>query len=99
HTCSYTLSLHDALPILGPFALAVNTDVAVVLANDAVGNRKAQACAFSNGLGGKKRIEYFFQVGFGNARPIVRHDDQHLVRALFGDRKSTRLNSSHVAIS
>src|SRR3712207_7416914 len=70
----YTLSLHDALPILRP---------------------RAGALPRLPGEGGG--------AGHGGDRPGVPHHQQlvgvHGRRARAGDRKSTRLNSSHANIS
>src|SRR5699024_11880466 len=92
----FFLSLHDALPILTPFILAffsfyvlrqlfvqIETKLATQFANKTTENLRNKL--FSN---------YF-------AKPIsIRKGTGHLVTlAMEGDRKSTRLNSSHVSIS
>src|SRR5690625_5690301 len=84
----FLLSLHDALPIL---LLSVPRDSIVPIPGSGEGKINA---AFAHG--GPKllvktleqstglRIDNYIEMGFGG---------------LAGDRKSTRLNSSHVAIS
>src|SRR5207253_7802412 len=74
-TYSYTLSLHDALPICPDLG-----DVARVLPDKPFGDRRGVADLAD------------LEVGLVLAHDLVGH-------ALAADRKSTRLNSSHVAIS
>src|ERR1051326_3280778 len=47
--------------------------------NDAVTQAQAQTCSLPHLLGRKKRIEYFGQVGFCDARPIVLENDPDTV--------------------
>src|SRR5690606_41740348 len=85
---TYTLSLHDALPIFVPGIAAIDQ------------HRRRQAVKTA-GLG---------HLGLGDARDLVVDDFLGLaalvarggivvVAVAVGDRKSTRLNSSHVKIS
>src|SRR5207249_12264251 len=69
-TETYTLSLHDALPILSTSAPARSSHVSRVA-------RYAPSASSR-----------------GNTKPCLHHRDERA-----GDRKSTRLNSSHVSIS
>src|SRR5690625_5441795 len=81
---NYTLSLHDALPILPEEALAVILPTST----------KPKPSFSINGT-----VVPFLSKpaarpkGFGKVRPNI------FCSKPFGDRKSTRLNSSHVAIS
>src|SRR5207253_5368010 len=90
-TYVYTLSLHDALPILGVYALSP-TQVFVVgafgtLLSTSDGGRSWR----KHDLKWDKLIERIVKEG-GYVEP-------NLNAVYFRDRKSTRLNSSHVAIS
>src|SRR5690606_42025003 len=92
----YTLSLHDALPIYQSFTYSkrfVETDqYEISLSNDASKNRD--------------RITYQVNV-VKDQRPSISvntYSDTVLYKrvvlgGMIGDRKSTRLNSSHVKIS
>src|SRR5439155_24591097 len=84
-TAIYTLSLHDALPI---FAIGENADQFSVFCDRHAGNL-VLAHHF-------ERVRDFGVRGHGDGI-----DDHAALRALYlvEDRKSTRLNSSHVAIS
>src|SRR5207253_10766072 len=89
----HSLSLHDALPIFSrsfyisirllPRALREPVALAYLLA------RTSDTIADSNAVPAEKRIELLdrFAAGIAGKNEVI------------GDRKSTRLNSSHVAIS
>src|SRR5699024_11340002 len=79
------LSLHDALPILAHDDVEVSAQHAGLTGAGALPDR-------SRGLAGHLHGQVL-QDGF------VRVDAQCRLRPLLGDRKSTRLNSSHVSIS
>src|SRR5437868_11131340 len=75
-TENYTLSLHDALPILG--------------AGEHVLHAEHEKHAFMHPVGGRVEEE---------ARDHLIIVGKHRENGPIGDRKSTRLNSSHVSIS
>src|SRR5207253_10508340 len=93
----YTLSLHDALPISISEILAFQVQkillrlgiFASVHRAKRSGNRKDM---FTIYIGGYSILEF---------SKIVKYDilEESPFAVEFGDRKSTRLNSSHVAIS
>src|SRR5699024_12793080 len=77
----FTLSLHDALPILGKVGTAALLPTAIT--------------EFGEGLElPRAEVMLFFA-----AREAAHHRLFHHVPWLASDRKSTRLNSSHVSIS
>src|SRR5699024_12731243 len=81
----YTLSLHDALPIFQQHA-------------QQVGARRAAAVAGDKHQRVFRRVYLGLQIGIDSLRrekEVFRH--RRIVAV--GDRKSTRLNSSHVSIS
>src|SRR5690606_41881220 len=90
----YTLSLHDALPIFGDgprgdgiVRVALAEDLGVVLE---VGPERVGPHRFDrDGAGFRIPGVGPHQLGESRRQPCL----------LFGDRKSTRLNSSHVKIS
>src|SRR5690606_39761405 len=94
-TATYTLSLHDALPILG--------------AGIAHGVREELAADGHLMAAGGRALDQRHDVAVGNrgfdedgADPAIhQHGHQGLDpgKPRLGDRKSTRLNSSHVKIS
>src|SRR5699024_11777904 len=97
-TCTYTLSLHDALPIswittiffsmtifLGLGALHL-VGIDQIMAESSAGNTAAPLLA--EFLGGDVLMSFISAVAFATILAVVS-----------GDRKSTRLNSSHVSIS
>src|SRR5437868_12142382 len=79
-----TLSLHDALPIFGAHR---------ILANHAIRCRAPGQLLQSNGLG---CMGYAVPAAIG--AQLV-YPERPVVAMLGEDRKSTRLNSSHVSIS
>src|SRR5206468_13013234 len=94
----YTLSLHDALPIL----LLENESIVTAAFGSHNVRSIAHAQAFAEELGiDCSRFE--FQLLYGMAGPIKRAlvEMGYRVREYcpVGDRKSTRLNSSHDQIS
>src|SRR5207253_9495439 len=92
-----TLSLHDALPIFG------ETGAALALRQEQV----PQTRGFSDGLqllddgGGLPPVAFANLVieGFFVRVDVLVHEGGKPRQQLLQDRKSTRLNSSHVAIS
>src|SRR5207249_9599284 len=91
----YTLSLHDALPISAPDgADAVagrDRDAAREAGNDTVGRQRQATGLRHHDDGGAHRARRGVVPG---PRPRPDAEDRQP-----GDRKSTRLNSSHVSIS
>src|SRR5690606_40535808 len=94
---SYSLSLHDALPIL-VVIIIMGAMLGKLVADSGAAQRISE---FLMAIFGKKHMNWammitgfvvgiplFFNVGFVLLVPLV-----------FSDRKSTRLNSSHVKIS
>src|SRR5690606_41476900 len=81
-SASYTLSLHDALPILAAGALAESHQHAALLRHQA--DRQAGPVPVAGDRALQRR------------QNLLRMD---LADVGQGDRKSTRLNSSHVKIS
>src|SRR5690606_41513447 len=85
---TYTLSLHDALPIY-PYqvweARAIGADCILLIVAALEDDTLAELYATANEAGLDTLVEV--------------HTDEELERALKLDRKSTRLNSSHVKIS
>src|SRR5207249_11174568 len=79
HTEFYPLSLHDALPILGP-AMSFSRAYSKPVENGGDAVVRQHASEFTDQLHSR-------DVGFPAIMQLVR------------DRKSTRLNSSHVSIS
>src|SRR5690606_41775424 len=95
----YTLSLHDALPILNQYGIVTNEqDVFRTPADIQKGLSYVYAL-----FPGESEINfdsYFTDelgVGFANAGQGI--NDGSYTFTLLADRKSTRLNSSHVKIS
>src|SRR5699024_11814929 len=89
-TVSYTLSLHDALPISAAFLWAV---FSIQISNISKGIRAVEnleSVEFKNYINGK-----WVGTDHGIYQNINPADNDDIV----GDRKSTRLNSSHVSIS
>src|SRR5439155_19204072 len=95
---TYTLSLHDALPIL--------------VAGFADPTRPARALYFSKAIVPWGKGPHYEHIGLYAYRRVAleryvslprgileQRERLEQLRALFEDRKSTRLNSSHVAIS
>src|SRR5439155_26122557 len=89
----YTLSLHDALPISRARRAARAARRAA--RDDAGGGARA---ADGQGAGGVRRALDLGQ-GASRARPRRRPRSEPGASVIARDRKSTRLNSSHVAIS
>src|SRR5699024_12607071 len=83
-TCPHTLSLHDALPIFLPMQKRFPDPFQPLLPDD--DPRRQDQIGFSDSAD-----QFDPQSGFPS--PGRRHD------VYFSDRKSTRLNSSHVSIS
>src|SRR5699024_12556309 len=95
-TVIYTLSLHDALPILvskrlkysktsqGGFSMTIKTDLGYIEITSEV----------MAGIAG-----YAASSCFGVKGMTIRSMSDGLAHLLGRDRKSTRLNSSHVSIS
>src|SRR5207253_8884320 len=86
HTDTYTLSLHDALPISGAMPAA---------REPARSNEQRHRCEDARGT--RQRPD-----GVGRERPEERRlvaGEERMQQVQRRDRKSTRLNSSHVAIS
>src|SRR5690606_41696387 len=86
----FPLSLHDALPILGYEISIQALQSFLTLAGFHVWKRGANFCVFHHGF--QCEIMDSFQCNFCCFIHI------HFL-SLFSDRKSTRLNSSHVKIS
>src|SRR5207253_10861505 len=95
HTHLTTLSLHDALPISHLLSLteltALFRQASLELLDAKVSERK-------------RRLEDWLGAAVGEGgvpaqRRLQRHLRVKLLETARGDRKSTRLNSSHVAIS
>src|SRR5439155_13513801 len=86
-TLIYTLSLHDALPILLP-AVSIEPlpEISLVVVQTDADERDAE-------------IRRALDVIAGEDAETARVDRNRFVEAELGDRKSTRLNSSHVASS
>src|SRR5690606_40797835 len=94
---SYTLSLHDALPILPRFEIGVDDHVAVgnVGAAD-IADRPVSGVHHVMEVLARRDVDVFEPpavyadgIGLGDGREQAQHEDRQ-------DRKSTRLNSSHV---
>src|SRR5207253_11408555 len=90
-TVIYTLSLHDALPIFEVKDFMKRDEVALgtSLSGDSVVTR-AEAARLRN-----ENLNLHRQIDAGPAKPRPAADKSSSRQ----DRKSTRLNSSHVAIS
>src|SRR5204862_6044042 len=88
---SYTLSLHDALPISIGSIISSNT----IPGSCAASSERERACARGAALGSR----------ISSRNPELQQGTVAVIPALirscpgFKDRKSTRLNSSHVEIS
>src|SRR5699024_12454084 len=89
----YTLSLHDALPICYAVKIAQAFDIAAMhgLEPRSMTDASFKATNSFDGLVTDNVIEY-------NAETIE-DDLETAVQTIVIDRKSTRLNSSHVSIS
>src|SRR5690606_41886644 len=91
----YPLSLHDALPIFPRrrlnFQIAVNILGSFVHIKKSTTGVDVDVTGFHDFL-----VKSTAFVGYGNDQVIFVLLQQHVD---FGDRKSTRLNSSHVKIS
>src|SRR5207253_9227354 len=95
HTALSPLSLHDALPILMTLATCAVLETAIAFRQQRVIMWPASALLTGNGMAFVLRV------------PGTHHGDWWSTRgwwifvgtAAVSDRKSTRLNSSHVAIS
>src|SRR5690606_42017204 len=83
HTGPYTLSLHDALPILLWLPLPAALKISVAKSHDPPGNASSVTSASSTP---SPVVPALLSTVTGAAGPFI-------------DRKSTRLNSSHVKIS
>src|SRR5205814_8915816 len=92
HSDFYTLSLHDALPILLWHYGQPIADVSIIPTDAAGRAARDHVTVVLNGDGGDEAFG-------GYARPIVARAAEALRGALPADRKSTRLNSSHLGIS
>src|SRR5690606_39543394 len=92
----YTLPLHDALPI-SDAAQAVPGPVALLQSRQEEGPRGAEA--LSRGLGRAQRRRLIQRTNHQKKRPSARSHRRPLTVAQTPDRKSTRLNSSHVKSS
>src|SRR5690606_40181127 len=95
----YTLSLHDALPIL----VLLRVDAAV-LEHVRVDHAAAEnfqpivARADLQRAAGAIAADIDFRARFGEREMVRAEAELHFVDFEIGDRKSTRLNSSHVKI-
>src|SRR5690554_7347051 len=88
-TCIYTLSLHDALPIYLPgLALVVQPEV-----HESGVIRQLARCHWQGGQRNARQLQADEIADFLHRGHLA------LLRKQFVDRKSTRLNSSHVRIS
>src|SRR5204862_7095859 len=92
----YTLSLHDALPIL-PAKVFFDTNVLIyAVAHDEPRSTQAEELLASGGVLSVQILNEFASV----ARRKILMSWSEVTEALDAlDRKSTRLNSSHVEIS
>src|SRR5699024_12838723 len=92
-----SLSLHDALPISSLGLRDCNDLPHLFLREYGNGER------YSPGCGGSAAIHELRRNGIADSRNLLRTADENLSTAaqksFFVDRKSTRLNSSHVSIS
>src|SRR5207248_7871054 len=93
-TYSYTLSLHDALPIflidqtmVNDFRPFKNTMAKLSTASRTIEADDGSTGEIANALDQRRRIDTSYEIYLG------------LYQAITGDRKSTRLNSSHRTIS
>src|SRR5204863_9631532 len=91
-TYSYTLSLHDALPI--SFSPDSTFRWMGSIAMDKVGNIAVGYSASSSTIFPSLRY-----TGRLASDPLGTLEAENTIKAGTGDRKSTRLNSSHVEIS
>src|SRR5207249_8654050 len=88
----YTLSLHDALPICGGCEIAMACTMRLASENAKLGQPEVKL-GIIPGYGGTQRLLRL--VGKGRAMQLVLAGEMISAQ----DRKSTRLNSSHVSIS
>src|SRR5690606_41234361 len=93
-SCASTRSLHDALPIFGMtfFVTALIGNALAARVEESEELARQRAIALSNLARLNERIVQHMQSGI-----VVLDDDLRVT--LVKDRKSTRLNSSHVKIS
>src|SRR5699024_11732722 len=89
----YTLSLHDALPIFVPRKLKRSSQARPPHAWHAAG---APFCCKKYGKDSALLLAFSMQLCYAFRRKNDRNEEEICARE---DRKSTRLNSSHVSIS
>src|SRR5437868_13025875 len=87
----YTLSLHDALPICTDGAAAGQRHPRLALARQQRPEHQDRGAHLAHDVVGRS--------GRGDLPGLKRERRAVAVAVLAGDRKSTRLNSSHVSIS
>src|SRR5207253_8972377 len=91
-TATYTLSLHDALPICPRLDLARRLRVQFTLTVDRTAQRVDDPTD-------ELRTDWYFEHARRTAHLVAFLQLQIVAENDGADRKSTRLNSSHVAIS
>src|SRR5690606_39727110 len=87
----YPLSLHDALPIYPMTLCTFDSSQAVAARGSAPASKSAAAPC-----GRTLHLSFFFD---GLTRELERDEAENRISNIGRDRKSTRLNSSHVKIS
>src|SRR5207253_6336493 len=96
---TFSLSLHDALPISGMVARMPATPVATVLFALVTGTAAAASFAFDGDFAFSAMTAAFIAVAVSGTIESSRTYLSAKIAEAGVDRKSTRLNSSHVAIS